>query len=151
MIDDKDLYAAVAQHVANAEQVSWNRFNNFLMSNSIFILAWATLYAADPIPPRARLILCSICTVGVLSSVVWAALGYRGRKNVGMFLDLGKRMELDPNHTSAAWAGFGPCDCAIKLRDSMPYRWAGSFWILSIGSFVFTFLYVLLLWVSFCR
>jgi len=151
MIEGKDLYAAITQHVANAEQVSWSRFNNFLMSNSIFILAWATLYTANPIPAHTRLILSTVCIVGVLSSVVWAGLGYRGRKNVNLFLGLGRQVELDSKCTSAELFGLGPCDNAIKLRDSIHYRWAGSFWVLSFGSLVYALLYFVLLYASLCR
>ncbi len=79
MITFKDLYSALIQITEGVENISWSRFYNFLMSNSILILAWATIYVSTANPPLKKTILCSIALLGGLSGIVFGDLGRRTR------------------------------------------------------------------------
>ena len=70
MITDKELYPSLVQLRIHADSVTWNRFYNFLMFNSILVLAWATVYAAHPRPIGAWAVLVAFCFFGGLSGVV---------------------------------------------------------------------------------
>jgi hypothetical protein len=144
----KELYAAITQHITSAEQISWNRFSNFLTSNSIFVVAWATIYAASPKLPvfLTVFVQVTVCLIGITSSLVWTGLGRRSRANVNLFLRLGRRMEEEMVRGVPAW--LWPCARAEKLRDEGPCRTAGSYAIMVYGPFVFTALYAVLLLVS---
>lgn len=48
LVSAKDVYAAVFKMIVNAENISWNRFYNFLWFNSILIVSWATVWVAGP-------------------------------------------------------------------------------------------------------
>jgi len=78
--------------IASAEEVTWNRFYNFSMANSILILAWATFYASG-INEHDLVITAAICVLGVCSSVLWAGLGLRGRQYVDLYVVIGRQIE----------------------------------------------------------
>jgi hypothetical protein len=75
MVSRGELYSALVQMVNNAESISWNRFYNFLMGNSILVLAWATIYASQDRSTLTSIVLSAICVFGAGSGIVWAALG----------------------------------------------------------------------------
>jgi hypothetical protein len=82
MICRRDLHAALIQMVIHAESISWNRFYNFLMGNSILVLAWATIYGSQDRSILSSIVLSAICVFGASSGVAWAELGKRSRKHV---------------------------------------------------------------------
>jgi len=137
-ITKKDEYSLLCSLINNAESISWNRFNSFLLFNSIIILAWATVYSkSTPLP-----ILQSTLTIlGLIGCFFWCALGLRGRKNVNMFLEIGRKIETDST-------GEKPLTKAEELRDKQPFSWAGSVYIITIVPLFIAALYAILLWLS---
>jgi len=146
---DEGMYSCVAQFLMHAENTSWNRFYNFLMVNSILVLAWATLYNPLDLTPQRDVVLTAICILGGVSCVFWAGLGYRGRQFVNLFVEIGQLEPATPKPpaTLDSWPGL------FKLIDykihSYSHSWAGSYYILTFGPLVFMVLYAVLLWTVF--
>ncbi len=152
-MENKELYLLLHPHIQHAENVSWNRFNNYLLFNSIMLLAWVALYTKESVDLPDALVLTTIPALGIISGVFWAGLGYRGRKFLNKFVDLGVILE-ESMVQSDNWPNdkVKPCQTIKDMRDStLPCKWAGSFFILVIGPTLFSALYVLLLIVSVCR
>jgi hypothetical protein len=145
----KELYPSLVQMIINAENITWNRFYNFLMFNTILVLSWATLWTAASAPHSRPVVLVAICILGSLSGIFWAALGYRGRAFISEFMNMAKEFEAD----SAVWSKdlekYRQATKAIELRDSLGYSWAGSRVLLIGGPLAFTVLYGVLLVISF--
>lgn len=135
--EQKDkVYQLLPTLINNAESISWNRFNNFLIFNSIHILAWVAIYTKQN-PPY--ILLSAISVFGLIGCFVWCALGLRGRKNVNLFLKMGKDIESsDPK----------PFTEAIKLRDMQPFSWSGSIYVITLTPLLIAMFYALLLWMS---
>lgn len=138
------VYQSLPSLINNAESISWNRFNNFLLFNSILILSWATIYAniSEKITTNHSFLLGGICILGLTISIIWCALGFRGRSNVVLFLKIGKNIESNyaENHK--------PITEAAKLRDTQPFSWSGSIYVLTMTPLLIAFLYTLFLWLS---
>ena len=69
MIDDKTLYQLISQKTMSAESISWSRFHYFLVFNAILILAWTTVYSANPPVDGAAFVLPLICILGIISGL----------------------------------------------------------------------------------
>jgi hypothetical protein len=94
VITDKDIYISLPPLISNAEQISWNRLYNFLVANSILILAWSAVYAAElPTSLLTTGLLVAICVVGFLTSIFWFGLGIRGRGFLNALVCWGKKIE----------------------------------------------------------
>ncbi len=143
-MNDKDVYQALVTFVTAAESISWNRFNNFLLFNSILILAWVTLYTQRSQPEQYAVLLSVLSALGFVSGYFWSGLGLRGRNNVSKFLSIGKNIESELD----AWKGKGPFSHAIQLRDSGTFDLCGSIYILTFGPFVSSILHIILLYLS---
>jgi hypothetical protein len=150
MMTPKELYPSLMQIIINAENITWNRFYNFLMFNTILVLSWATVWVGSSLQ-QAQLktvILVTICTLGGLSGIFWAALGYRGRAFLYAYTKIAAEFESD----SAVWTKdiekYKPATKTIELRDSLCYSWAGSRVLLIGGPLAFTILYIIMLFVS---
>jgi hypothetical protein len=143
----KELYPALVQLIIHAESVTWNRFYNFLMFNTILVLAWATVWVSGA-PQLKAVILVAISSLGGVSGVFWAALGYRGRAFLSDYMKMAADLEADSN----VWAGeiekYKPATNSIALRDSLRFSWAGSRVILIAGPLAFTVLYGVMFCVS---
>jgi hypothetical protein len=143
----KELYPALVQLIIHAESVTWNRFYNFLMFNTILVLAWATVWVSGASQLKA-VILVAISSLGGVSGVFWAALGYRGRAFLSDYMKMATDLEADSN----VWAGeiekYKPATKSIALRDSLRFSWAGSRVILIAGPLAFTVLYGVMFCVS---
>ncbi len=133
------VYQLLPTLIGNAESISWNRFNNFLLFNSILILAWTTIYAKAEWP---HLLLSSLSVVGLVISFVWCALGLRGRNNVNLFLKIGKNIE------STHQGDIKPLTDAVNLRDTQSFSWSGSIYVLTMTPLLIALLYTLFLWLS---
>lgn len=142
-----DAYASIVQLVVHAEAITWNRFYNFLMGNTLLILGWATLFAASSAcATQSRIAQAALCVLGALSGIPFAALSYRGRKYLMDFVDLGAAIE-----NSVAWPADlpqKPLGMTVKTRGEYPFPWAGSYFILTGSCLLFTVLHLLLLFVS---
>ena len=142
------LYPSLVQLVIHAETINWNRFYNFLMSNSILILAWATIYAQQ-LPDFATTVLVVISVLGLVSCIAAAALGWRGTGYLEKYVDLGVRIEADEE----CW-GTNLADEYKLLTITEQYGkdasccWARSRYLLRLGPVAFLIFYVFLLCVS---
>jgi hypothetical protein len=134
--------------IIHAENISWTRFYNFLMFNTILILAWATIYAPQTRPGMARFVLAIMCVLGGISGVAWAGLGCRGRKFLDEYINLAVKFEAD----SKCWS---PDVDQYKMQTltkvwirSFPYGKCGSRYLLTFGALAFTVFYAFLFYVS---
>src|SRR5207244_552336 len=113
-------YPALIQLVVHAESISWNRLYNFLMGNSILVLAWATIYASNQDSVPTRLVLSAICVLGGLSGIAWADLGKRTRKHLDQHFDQAREIEKSPT----AWEP-GVADEHKPFRQAAAVRLTG--------------------------
>ena len=145
-----DAYATLVQLVMHAESITWNRFYNFLMANSILVLAWAVIFASDAHSLMVTHVLIALCLLGGLSGPVFAALGIRGRKFLDEYIRLGSVIE-----DTAIWPNaLDKCKPLTKTKDlikTLPYGWSGSRYILKVGPWFFTILYIILVVASLKR
>ena len=139
------MYSNLIQLRIHADSITWNRFYNFLMFNTILVLSWATLYVADP---RPICVLIAICLFGGLSGVTWAILGYRGRRFLRELMTLASNAENDPTIWSSDLGNYKPTTLEVHLRDTLKYPWAGTYKVLVWGPSLFTLFYVVLLVIS---
>lgn len=98
-ISNRELYSAQIQLIIHAETTSWNRLYNFLMGNTILVLAWATIYASSHRSLVADLVLSAICIMGGVSGIAWSQLGVRSRRILNKYMKQASAIECD----SAAW------------------------------------------------
>ena len=143
-VSDREIYSAIVQLVTHAESTSWNRFHSFLIANSVLVLAWVAIYVSSARSPMVTHVLVAICVLGFLSGVFWAALGYRGRRFADRYIELGTQIEKGIE-------GHGPLTESKSLRDTLPYGWSGSRYILAFGPLIFALFYVLLVVASLIR
>ncbi len=143
----QEMYSSLASHITNAEQVSWNRFNNFLLFNSVLILGWFALNAATTAVEQQPLLLAVSSCIGIISGLIWAGLGIRGRNNVHAILELGSRIEC-PDGNPPPDAPLPPFSKLKALRDSQPFKFCGSRYVLAFGPLLLSCFHVLLLWLS---
>jgi hypothetical protein len=145
----KDAYTSLVQLIINAETISWNRFYNFLMFNTILVLAWATIWVSkDAAAVSKAVVLVAICSLGGISGIFWAALGYRGRTFLDEYVKISSDIEADARIWAADMKKIKPLTKTIELRDSMCYGWAGSRVVLIGGPLAFTLLYGIMVVIS---
>jgi len=151
MMNRRDLYAALVQLVIHAESISWNRFYNFLMANSILVLAWATIYASQDRFVLTSFVLSVICAVGGGSGIVWARLGTRSREYVQKHIEQAVELEKDQKtweeETAETWKPF----TAAKAISDKAEWYTTSRAVLKWGPVVFAVFYVILLFASWLR
>jgi hypothetical protein len=109
MIDGKELYQLISEKTMRAESVSWSRFHYFLVFNSILILAWTTVYSANPAVDGAAFVLPLICSLGIISGLLWAGLGFRSRVYLNEYIAQGKTLENDNRHWPSELSEVKPC------------------------------------------
>lgn len=148
MTTPKEMYSSIIQMIIQAETITWNRFYNFLMFNTILILAWATIYASDPRPNMAQMVLVTMCILGGISGVAWAALGFRGRKFLEEYINLAVKFESDSKCWSSDLDQYKMLTLTRTLIKSLPFGWSGSRYLLTIGSLAFTAFYAFLFYVA---
>jgi hypothetical protein len=96
IMKENEIYPSLIQMIIQAENITWNRFNNFLMFNTILVLAWSTIYAADHNANQSfKWPLVTFCIFGGLSGIFWALLGIRGRKYLNKYLEVAREFEND--------------------------------------------------------
>jgi hypothetical protein len=143
-----EVYVALIQLQIHAETITWNRFNNFLVFNSILIMAWATVYAPDKHAYSCRAVLVVLCAFGMLSSVVWCIIGYRGRKYLNLFMRLGKKFEKGSARWNSHLKKFKLTRAALKLGNSLHTCGVNSNRLLTIGPLVLLALHGALLLIT---
>jgi len=132
----QDKYGAIVQLVMHAENISWNRFNNFLVAATVFVIAWATIYSTGPDSCPARFIQAFICLLGFLGGIAWAFLGWRSRDYLDMYFELGKKVEREDDESE------------IKLFQrptdiqATHFRYSSSRFLLTVVPIVFAALYL---------
>jgi hypothetical protein len=142
----KEAYPALVQLVIHAESITWNRFYNFLMGNSILVLAWATIFVSPAsAKTEAKAVLAAICLLGAASGIAWAALAVRGRRFLFDFVTLGQMLETGQPNWASSLKAVKPLSKAADLRDNQAFRWAGSLYLLVLGSLAFSVLYSVML------
>ena len=154
-VSGSQVYATITQLLLQTEEISWNRFYNFLMGNSILILAWATIFAIGDKGLTHLIVLASICIVGGLSGIAWRGLGKRSRAYVEKYKELGAGFEAAPPSDQKGFRVFTPlsttidnqktCNDLAPRRQHRRYPPFGSYRILTIGPLLFLALYTILL------
>lgn len=133
------VYSVASQHWVHAEQTRWWILYDFLMANSILILAWATIYAGAKSSP----VLYVLSIAGFLLSILWLGLSKRANGYVDMYGELGKLAE---EKTPAI---FGPFSRATKYRSRLPPFKTG--WVLLIIPSIFGLVYVSFIYLTWCN
>lgn len=149
MIPEESVYNSYVQLVMHSENISWNRFYNYLMAMTFLILAWATLYVATSDLLMIKVILISISVLGFVSGIIWAALGYRGRRFLHEYANKGSEIENDPSLWSNA--KFKPLTQSIFIRDNLQFGFFGSRSILVGIPLLISSLYAILFFASVCN
>jgi len=148
MVTAQTLHPSLVQLVIHAEATSWNRFYNFLMFNTILILAWSTIYVAQNRPAGAAAILATMTVLGAVSGIAMAALGVRGRKFLDEYVDLAVKIEADDKCWPEVLAQYKPLTLTKDRIAKFPFGWAGSRYLLTWGPLALTGFYVFLFHVS---
>jgi hypothetical protein len=92
-------YAAASQQWIHAEQMRWTILNNFLVGNTILLVAWSTLFVALVEGVHAvglNIVLIGFCGVGMAGSVVWAFLELRANRFADKYFEAGLALEQGP-------------------------------------------------------
>jgi len=92
-IGKQDIYAAIIQLIIHADNISWNRFNNFLVGNSVLAVAWATIFGSSKPSFQANMILTVITLIGIYASKIWYGLGLNSRNYLDKYIKQGVRLE----------------------------------------------------------
>ncbi len=109
---DHSSYQIASQHWAHAEQIRWTLLYNLLVANTILLLAWVSLFVAQPGSGATPIILIALCATGLLISSVWAFLAHRANGFVDMYAKVARAWE-----TPAAERL--PFTAAIAYRQSL--------------------------------
>jgi len=93
-ITPSTLYQVLCSLVNQSEQIRWTRLNNFLIANSIFVLAWAAVFVTDNIAfPIKQIALTWICVPGLVTAILWGPLGRRSSNYHDTFHELARSLE----------------------------------------------------------
>ena len=147
-ITPSQIYQAFVQLVAHSESISWNRFNNFLIVNSVLVLAWATVFVSDrasSVP--GKIVMIFICVFGVLTGISWAGLGRRGRWYVNEYKKRVERIEAETDQAEW-WENGIPADLRPFQVDKGKGSYDTSSFLVGVGPYVFSAMYVVLFVVS---
>ena len=98
-IGHANIYDSYRELVIQSENLSWSRFQNLLTINSILVVAWATLFDAQPI--SAKVAMSAISILGIFTGVAWAYLGKRSRQYLDRYKE--KLRAIEEHHDKAEW------------------------------------------------
>ena len=112
-------YNSLSQLVQNAEQISWSRFNSFLVFNSILLFLWGVMVSEINLFRFVLMLIINV--IGIMSGITWAMLGYRGRKHVSYFISLGADIESEMDYKYRVFKKL------IDVRESTRFRRFGSY------------------------
>jgi len=148
MVTPHVLYPSLVQMIIHAEAISWNRFYSFLMFNTILILAWSTIYAAQACPADAWTVLATMTILGAVSGIAMVGLSIRGRRFLDEYVNLAEKIEADDKCWSEELKPYKPLTLTKECIKTFPHGWAGSGHLLTWGSFAFAAFYVFLFHLS---
>lgn len=147
-ISIKELYPSIVHLITHTDTLTWNRFNIFLVYNSVLILVWYSIFKSVIKTPYNITFLCVIEVFGIISGIVWAILARRGREFVRLHVDQAAKIENDTNCWPDELKKHKPLTEVKKLRDKSLSRYFGSYYLLQAYSYVFIIIYILLFVVS---
>lgn len=142
---DSDKYSSIVQLVIHAENISWNRFNNFLVAATVLVIAWATIYPTAPDSCAARFIQYFICLLGILGGIAWAFLGCRSRDYLEMYLKLGEEIEKGEGESEIK-----PFQKTKEIRSNHCKYFSSRFLLMAVP-IVFSVLYLAMLVVTWLK
>jgi hypothetical protein len=90
------IYAAASQQWIHAEQMRWTILNNFLVWNTILLVAWSTLFVALISSPHSlglKIVLIGFSGVGFGGSIVWVFLELRANRFSEQYFETGLKLE----------------------------------------------------------
>ena len=94
------IYESYRELVIHSENISWSRFNNLLVINSILVVAWATLFEHGT-SIGAKVVMTFISFLGIFTGVAWAYLGKRSRQYLDRYKE--KLQAIEEHHGKADW------------------------------------------------
>ncbi len=92
-LTNSEIYRMSGDLMMQSENVRWTRLNTLLVVDSIFLLAWAAVFAGTEYFCLKPLLLTLLCLPGASLGVPWAFLGDRSSKYLDDFHDIAKRIE----------------------------------------------------------
>jgi hypothetical protein len=145
-----DVYQILIKSTEFTESNSWTRFNNYLIVVSLLVLSWIQLFTKniDKQNDAIEMVLYMICLMGIFLGIIWAVLGWRGRKWNYDFLNMGKALEN--TYTDTEW----PKDTPRLFRENVDLRDKGfskciaSRFILVAVPLLFSLIFAVMLWLS---
>ena len=146
-IDDTQIYNLLTSLVMHSEHVRWTRLNTFLVVASIFLAAWAGIFAGTDDFPYKDYLLFALCIPGIFLGILWAVLGWRSSQYMDDFHDSAHKME-------EAFDGMLPKPLHLSekrrkgVRKSMS-RYTSSKWLVTAVPLIFTALFLSLVIASF--
>ena len=86
------LYEVASSHWVHGEQMRWTILYNFLVGNTILLVAWATLFVGllqnrDSV--GLKVVLNAACGLGFVGGIVWALLENRANRFAEGFFEKG--------------------------------------------------------------
>lgn len=90
-----DLYETACEFVRNSENLTWERLNTFLLSNSILVLAWATIFSAlkEHESPSSYIVLIVIAVLGIVVTCYLGHVVKRTREHLELDFKQGLHIE----------------------------------------------------------
>jgi hypothetical protein len=92
----EQLYVAATSQWIHADQMRWTILYNFLVGNTILLVAWSTLFAAllsHQSSIGLRIVLIGSCSVGLGGGVLWAFLESRANRFSKLYFDVALAIE----------------------------------------------------------
>jgi len=141
-IEDTQVYNLLTSLVMHTEQLRWTRLNTFLVVASIFLAAWAGIYAGTDAFTYKQYLLLVLCFPGIFLGILWAFLGWRSSQYMDDFHEIALKMEEDfheqlpkPMHISE--------DRREGVRESAT-RYTSSKWLVTVVPLIFAILFIAL-------
>ena len=139
------LYEVASSHWVHGEQMRWTILYNFLVGNTILLVAWATLFVGllqnrDSL--GLKIVLIASCALGALGGIVWALLESRANGFAERFFNLGVDLEKYLPKPGDSAGPFG----AMALHRTKGF--VKTYVVLVVVPVVFAVLYVALLVIS---
>lgn len=146
-IKAEQIYQTLVNLVMHSEQTRWTRLNTFLVVASIFVAAWAGIFAGTNNFEFKPLLLFVLCCSGFVLSLTWACLGWRSSQYMDDFHDIAHHMEnkfaaeipkplhVSENRRKGVKKGITRYTSSKWLVMAVPALFAVLFIVLGIASF----------------